>query len=33
MAFLVVEIHSTDTEPLYGDDEVAALVSAAVGQL
>ena len=33
MAFLVVEIHSTDTEPLYGDDEVAALVSAAVGRL
>ena len=33
MAFLVVEIHSTDAEPLYGDDEVAALVSAAVGQL
>jgi hypothetical protein len=33
MAFLVVEIHSTDTEPLYGDDDIAALVAAAVDQL
>jgi hypothetical protein len=33
MAFLVVEIHSTDTDPLYGDDEVAALVTAAIDRL
>ncbi len=33
MAFLVVEIHSTDTEPLYSNDDIAALVAAAVGQL
>jgi hypothetical protein len=33
MAFVVVEIHSTDTEPLYDDDAVAAFVSAAVDQL
>jgi len=33
MAFLVVEIHSTDTEPLYSNDDIAALVAAAVDQL
>jgi hypothetical protein len=29
----VVEIHSTDTEPLYSNDDIAALVAAAVDQL
>lgn len=33
MALLVVEIHSTDTEPQFGDSELAALVDAAISRL
>ncbi len=33
IAFLLVEIHSTDVEPLYSADEVGAMVDTALAQL